>query len=270
MMATQSIPDFVQKSEQYGMHNARPDPIEFMWGGNRFELPGCDQLSANPVKLDDGTPVPGTLVVKDGYTLDVNQMMPSGPPNWSAKEAIRAVLGIKPGGEATSKLALNGVSYLPLGCTREEYEKVLESGKTRYRESMIGWATDVVQNYEEARNKAKQAGVNALPPGQDFYVAQAVLKEHERRLKEKFGLAEEVETLDDNLQFEVYAKAVAMKMAKSIAELEGVDQMKLVERMLEDPKISANIRKKYSLRKRGYMDPTEAPGAEQPDPVPGE
>jgi hypothetical protein len=265
MMATQTIPNFVPTVEEYAVHNARPEPIEFMWAGNRYEIPGCEDMSSTPSCFDDGQPIPGTLLVKDGWTSGPDGGIPNGgPPNWSAKEALRAVLGVGPGGEATSKLAMNGVSYLPVKITREGFQRIKEAGQSRYRESLIEWATDTLQNYEESRNRAKQAGVDAKPAGQDFYKAQAILKGHEARQQQKFGLAEEVAGVDDELEFEVYAKAMAMKLAGKVAEAEGVDQIKLVERMLEDPKISANIRKKYSLRRRGHMDPTEAPGAEQP------
>jgi hypothetical protein len=238
--------------------------MEFMWGGTRFEVPGVDDVGPYPNHFDTGEPIPGTVLVKDGWTFNPDGSIPGGgPPNWSAKEAIRAVLGVTPAGTATSKLAANGVSYLPVGCTREQYQKIRESGEARYRESLVEWATDMVQNYEEARNRAKQAGVDAKPPGQDFYRAQAILKAKQDEMRATFTPAE-VAAEESDIEFEIYAKAQAMKMAGNIAAAEGVDQVKLVERMLEDPKIAANIRKKYSLRKKGYMDPTVAPGAEQP------
>lgn len=263
--ATQSIPDFQVKKEQYSMHNARAERIEFLWGGTRFEVPAVDTVGPYPNHFDTGEPIPGTVMVTDGYTFLGTGEMPSmtGPPNWSAKEAIRAVLGVTPDGTATSKLAKNGVSFLPVGCTRAQYELVLAAGQVRYRESLVEWATDTVQNYEEARNRAKVAGVDAKPPGPDFYRAQAILRVKQEEIQQLYSPAQEV--VDDNdIEFEIYAKAAAMKMAGNIAAQEGVDQVKLVERMLEDPKIMANIRKKYSWRKKGYMDPTEAPGAEQP------
>ena len=266
MMATQqSIPDFTVKREEYSMHNARPERMEFLWGGTRFEIPGVDEIGPYPNHFNTGEPIPGTVMVRDGWNFTSEGTIPGlgSAPNWSAKEAIRAVLGVTPDGTATSKLSLNGVSYLPVGCTREQYEAVKQSGLTRYRTSLVEWATDTVQNYEEGRNRAKVAGVDARPPGPDFYRAQAILKAKQQELQELY--TPEQEAADDNdIEFEIFAKAQAMKMAGKIAAEEGVDQVKLVERMLEDPKISANIRKRYSVRRKGYMDPLVAPGAEQP------
>jgi hypothetical protein len=265
-MATQSIPGFVPKRETYAVHNARPDPIEFMWGGVRFEIPGCEVVGPNPARFDDGTPIPGTVEVKDGYILDAQQQMPSGPPNWSAKEAVRAVLGVQTDGKATSKLAGNGVSFLPAGCSREDFQRIREMGTARYQESLVGWATDVLQNYEEARNRAKQAGVDGKPPGQDFYRAQAILKAHEAKQQKLFGMPVEEAEVDDDLEFQIFAKATAMRMAAGIAEEQNVDKAKLVEKMLEDPMVVGQLKKKYSWRKRGHMDMgvAEPPEAEQP------
>lgn len=264
MATQQSIPDFTVKREEYSVHNARPERMEFLWGGTRFEVPGVGEIGPDPNHFDTGEPIPGTVIVRDGWNFTSEGLIPvGGPPNWSAKEAIRAVLGVTPDGTATSKLSLNGVSYLPVSCTRAQYQVVKEAGLSRYRESLVEWATDTVQNYEEARNRAKTAGVDAKPPGPDFYRAQAILKAKQQELQMLYTPEQEAED-DNDIQFLIYAKAAAMKMAGNIAAQEGVDQVKLVERMLEDPKVMANIRKKYSWRKKGYMDPTEAPGAEQP------
>lgn len=264
-MATQSIPDFAPKVEKYAVHNARPEALDFMWGGVRMTVPGVAEISSKPAHFDNGDPIPGTLVISDGYVLNTDGTIPTGgPPNWSAKEALRAVLGVAPNGEANSQLALNGVSFLPMGCSREAFEVIKESGDFRYRESLITWANDTLQNYEEGRNRAKQAGVNPKPPGADFYKAQAILQVQQEKMKQQYGSPEQVSEENETL-FEIYAKAQALKMAGNIAEEVGVDKAKLVEKMLEDPKISAQIRKKYSLRKRGYMDPTDAPGAPQPE-----
>lgn len=271
-MSTQSIPDFEYKPEQYVLHNSRPEPIEGMWAGVRFELPPVDALGYRPGHFDDGTPIPGTILLKDGYTFDSEGNIPShGPHNWKAKEAVRALLGVADGSTtASSKFASNGVSYLPEGCSREVYKAVRAAGEARYRASLIEWAADMLQNYEEARNRAKQAGVDAKPPGPDFYKAQAILKAHQEAMQRHYmgtqAAAESEPVEDDSLEFEAYARAYAMKIAGRIADEQNVDKAKLVEEMIQDPAVASKIRRKYSLRKRGYLDPTDAPGAEQPVP----
>lgn len=271
-MATQSIPDFAYKPEQYALHNARPEPMIVMWGSVSFELPPVDAVGGKPAHFEDGTPIPGTVIVKDAYTYDSEGLIPStGPHNWKAKEAIRAMLGVQDGtNKATSKLAQNGVSYLPEGCTHEVYRQVREAGEARYRASRFEWATDMVQNYEEARSKAKAAGVDARPPGADFYQAQAILKAHNEALQRQYlgstPAAADQPGEDDEIEFEAYARAYAMKIAGKIADEQNVDKAKLVEELIQDPAVAGKIRRKYSLRKRGYMDPVDAPGAEQPVP----
>jgi hypothetical protein len=272
MSTQQTIPDFEYKPEQYVLHNSRPDPIEGMWAGYRFEVPPVDAVGPKPGHFDDGTPIPGTILLKDAYTFDSDGHIPtSGPHNWKAKEAIRAVLGVGVGTTtATSKFAQNGVSFLPEGCSREVYKAVRAAGEARYRASLVEWAADTLQNYEEGRNRAKAVGVDAKPPGPDFYKAQAVLKAHQDQLRAHYlGTTQESEQVadeDDSLEFEAYARAFAMKIAGKIADDQNVDKAKLVEEMIQDPAVAAKIRRKYSLRKRGYLDPTDAPGAEQPVP----
>jgi hypothetical protein len=125
-----------------------------------------------------------------------------------------------------------------------------------------------------ARTKAKEAGVDPKPPGAEFYKAQAVLRMHNTSLEKQFGVEKDVlaeVAEDDEMEFKAYAYAFAEKMAAKAAEDANVDKAKLVERLIEDPKVVANLRKKYSWRKKGYLDP-ESPGAEhaeQPPPPEG-
>jgi len=271
-MTTQAIPDFAYKPEQYGLHNSRPEQMIVMWASCSFLVPPVDAVGPHPAHLEDGTPIPGTVLVKDGYTYDTEGNIPSaGPHNMKAKEAIRGILGVQDGSNrATSKFAQNGLSYLPEGCTREMYQAVKLAGEARYRASLVDWASETVQAYEEARNNAKKAGVDGRPPGQDFYKAQAILKAQQAAMQEQYmgaaaaAVNEPVE--DDGIEFEAYARAFAMKIAGKIADEQNVDKAKLVEELINDPAVAGKIRRKYSLRKRGYMDPTDAPGAEQPVP----
>jgi hypothetical protein len=266
-MATQSIPEFGFTVEKYALHNARPEPIDFMWSGHRFTIPPRDAVGPRPAKFEDGTPIPGTLVIQDAYTFatDGASIPTNGPPNWRAKEALKNVLGVNPSTQqAEGKLAKNGVSLIPTVCPKDQFETIKASGLSRYRESRIQWAMDTVASYEVARSKAKEAGVDPRPPGAEFYEAQTVLDTYRDDTRKKMGIEREAikeEAQDDDLDFKAYAYAVAEKAAQAAAEANNVDKAKIVERMLEDPKVVAQIRKKYSWRKKGYLDP-EAPGAE--------
>jgi hypothetical protein len=268
-MATQVIPNFHFTPETYAVHNARPEPVDFMWSGMRFTIPPSNMVGSKPAHFSDGSPIPGTLVIQDAYTVGPDGTIPTGgAPNWSAKLALINVLGVNPVSQtADGKLARNGISLIPTSCSKEEYEAIKAGGEARYRESMIGWAMDTVAAYEVARSKAKEAGVDAKPPGAEFYKAQTILKMQEETLRKSLGvekdLIEEAAGIDE-LEFKAYAYAVAEKAAGAAAEANNVDKAKIVERMLEDPKVVAQIRKKYSWRKKGYLDPEEAPQAEQP------
>lgn len=271
-MGTQTIPGFKQVPEQYGFHNARPETMNLMWGGRQFTLPPVDAVGPNPVLFEDGTPVPGTVVIADGYTMMATGEFPNGGPyNWSAREAVQMLLGIDHTQKATSQVAKNGISYIPLACTREKYEEIKQDGEARYRESLVEWATDTVHAYEVARSKAKEAGVEARPAGPEFYKATAILQARQKQYQQSIE-ATAAAIDDDELEFEVYAKAQALRMAGKVAEEESVDKAKLVEKLLEDPKIATAIRRKYQLRKKGYLDPEDpkrgdAPtGFEEPAP----
>lgn len=272
----QQIPEFGFTIERYALHNSRPEPVDFMWSGHRFTIPPSEVVGSKPAQFDTGEPIPGTLVVQDSYSLerDGASIRESGPPNWSAKEALRNVLGVNPTtNQAESKLALNGISLIPLICSKSQYDSIRTDGNERYVTSLITWAMETVGAYEVARNKAREAGVDPKPAGAEFYKAQSILKMNDEKTRKQLGVEENIlaqAAEDDELEFKAFAYAVAEKAAAAAAESYGVDKAKIVERMLEDPKTAAQLRKKYSIRKRGYLDPTSpgAEGAEQP-PVEG-
>lgn len=271
---SQTIPDFKFEPERYALHNARPEPLDLMWSGLRFTLPPVDMVGPKPALFaEDEMPIPGTIVLKDAFTFDKEGALPGQGEayNWRAKEAIINILGVEGHtGLARGKAADNGVSFIPVQCPRTRYEEIKLAGQKRYKTSLLQWAMETVESYGVARDKAKTAGVDPKPPGAEYYKAMSVLQMNNEITRKSLGVEEDIiqqEADDDEIAFKAYAYAIAEKIAKPVAEEQGADKVKVVERLLEDPKVQAAIRKKYSLRKKGYMDPEVAPGAEQPEPT---
>lgn len=254
------IPQFGYRPQRYSVHNAGPDPVSVRWAGLGFTVPGSDTFSNNPAIYDDGAPIPGTLSLSDAYTFDANGQVPQGgTPNWFASEALRNMLGIDPQGEATSPYARRGLSVLPDKPSREQVEEIKKAGLARYHVFLVEWAQYTVMAWNDQAERARRAGVPALPPGQDFYKASLIIEKHNEIMKEKMGLssvrvAEPTAEDFDTLEFQTYAIAEAMVLAKSIAEEKGISSAELAEKMIEDPKIRQQLMKKYRIRKIGHLD----------------
>jgi hypothetical protein len=264
--AVQYIPDFVVKPRQYTLHNSSPEPVDCLWSGILFTVPPVDAVGPLPAKYEDGTPIPGTIVIRDTYCFGGDGEVPAGGPfNWLAAEAIRNVLQIDPTtGEAIGPHARKGISFLPDNPTREQVRLTREKGEARYQEFMVEWANYTVNAYEQAREKSKQAGYLPRPPGPDYHKAMAIMNKFNERVQK--GLAPEMKMIqeasdDDELEFIAFAKVKAMELAEKAALNKDVDKLKLAEDLLEDPTVKAQLRRKYSIRKRGYL-PEEAAPAE--------
>jgi hypothetical protein len=110
------VPDFTVRREEFVLHNAGPDKIDAMWAGHPFTIPGCDEIHpTNPAQFEDGSPIPGTVILRDDYMALPGGSMPQpgSPYNWRASVAIKNVLGIdKHTGKAISSYSKKGVSYL--------------------------------------------------------------------------------------------------------------------------------------------------------------
>ena len=268
MMATPAqpyIPTFGYKPMHYSIHNPAPESVSVRWAGLAFTVPACDAFSHNPAHFSDGAPIPGTLSLADAYTFDANGNIPSpgATPNWFAAEAVRNMLGIDSNGIALSAYARRGLSVLPDLPSREQFEEIAKAGEARYQEFMVEWAQYTVMAWQEQAQRSKQAGVPALTPGPDYYKASIIIDRHNEEIKKKMGFAPaklEIENIDEDLDFQAYAMAEALNLAKKMAKDHDVDAVELAEKMLENPKIRIPLQKKYSIRKRGHLE--EAPVGE--------
>jgi hypothetical protein len=93
-------------------------------------------------------------------------------------------------------------------------------------------------------------GLQAPPPDQDYARAIQVLK----KKQEEMGKSVEMPPDDEELAFLAFAKARAMEMAEAAAEGKNIDRTALAEELIRDPKVRANLSRKYQIRQRGYVD----------------
>jgi len=253
------IPQFGYRPQRYSIHNASPEAVSVRWAGLAFTVPAVDTFSHNPGVFDDGAPIPGTLSLSDAYTFDVNGNLPQGgTPNWFASEAVRNMLGIDSEGTATSAYARRGLSVLPDKPSREQVEQIRKAGEARYHVFLVDWAQYTVMAWQDQAERSRRAGVPALPPGQDFYKASLIIEKHNEVMKERLGLGQkkvvEAEVDFDTIEFETFAIAEALLIAKGIAKDKDVDSAELAEKMIENPKIRAQLQKKYRIRRIGHLD----------------
>lgn len=255
------IPMVGYTKNEYILHNASPEKLELRWASRAFTLPPVDQVGPSPAHYDDGTPIPGTLVLEDGYTYDKDGGIPSADsaPNWSAFSAIRNVLGVDPvTKQAVGFGARAGLSFLPNRPTRELVAQIRVDGERRWQEHMVEWADFVVHGYQTACDRARQAGAAPPPPSSDYMKACAIL---EKRKKDNEALWSKapvpVEATDDEeLEFLAFAEAEAMAMAKKVAVGKEVDETELANTLLQKPEVRAALQRKfnYRIRKKGHMD----------------
>jgi hypothetical protein len=180
------------------------------------------------------------------------------PPNWSAFEAIRNVLGVNASTKkAEGVLAKAGVSYLPNTPTKDVIAFVRADGEARYREYQLEWAEHTVGAYEAVVQKAREVGVVPRPPGKDYLKATVILGAQKRVIEQSMRVPNPQATDDEEMEFEVYAKAAAMELAAKGAEGKNVDKAQLAEELLKDPKVRAHLSRKFSIRQRGHLDVPE-------------
>jgi hypothetical protein len=254
------IPSIGFSPNKFTLHNASPEPLTFRWAGLQFTLPAVDEVGKSPALDADGQPIPGSLILQDGYSVDRdgNLPAPGSPPNWSAFDAIRNVLGVDPNTkQATGVMAKAGVSFLPNTPSKDLIEKVREDGKRRYAESQVDWAQYTVSAYESRVAAARAVGQTAAPPDQDYAKAIQILKRHQARLAQDNKI-EEIPG-DEEIRLKAFIEAEAMEMAKEAAAGKDVDKAALAEKLMQDPKVRAYLGRKYSIRQRGYVGVPEVP-----------
>lgn len=245
------IPTFKVVKQQYILHNARPEEIVAKWASRTFTIPGVDSIGTSPALYGNGQPIPGTLILEDGYTLDKDGHVPvGGPPNWIASEAIRNLLGVDPDtGAALGDLAKGGVSFLPADADRETVEMVRQDGERRYRQSLEEWARETIGAYEVAHEKAKAAGVDPKPFGKDYGVATKILRGDQPKEK----VVDLAGDIDDDLAFMAFAKAKALELAQKAAANTNVNREELAEELLKDPNVREHLKKKFRISEIGKV-----------------
>jgi hypothetical protein len=261
---SQSLPNFAARREEYVLHNAGPERVEGSWGGRSFTIPACDDVHPHsPAYYADGSPIPGTIVLHDGYTHDREGKFPKqgDPFNWRAAVAIKNVLGIDPkSNEAVGKYAQKGISFVAMPATPEHVAEIMAEGKKRYHQFMLKWADQKVRDYATAQEVARKHGSHAPPPDSDYPKAVAILRANETELEKRYGpQSSPIDDLpdDEDLEFMAFAKAKLEALAKQAAEAHKVDERKLVESYLEDPDMLRVLRKKYRIRKVGFAEGVE-------------
>lgn len=254
------VPDFRPVKQAFALLNATPEEIIVRWGGLQVTIPPVDVVGHRPAKDEEGNPIAGTAVIEDGYGPDTTGRPPSkgSPPNWFAADAIKNILQIDPdSGEAIGPSARKGISVLPVGPTTYQIEEARAHGKERYQAFLVEWANETVQAYQTARERNQMAGYAPPPPGTDYQRAVLILQKAHQKLKQEMGFeldAVEEGVDKDALQFEAFAQAEAMALAKKAAESANVDQTELAEKLLQNPEVRNKLKRKYSIRQRGHMD----------------
>jgi hypothetical protein len=257
--ATVYVPQFGYQPRSYAVHNAGQEAVSVRFAGLAFTVPPVDAFSHNPAIFADGAPIPGTLSLSDAYTFDATGNIPpqGGTPNWFAAEAVKHMLGIDTQGVATSAYAKRGLSVLPDKPSREVVEEIRKAGELRYFNFLVEWAQYTVMAWQDQAERSRRAGVPALPPGPDFYKASIIIEKHNEEMKKLLGVSPkvaEMENIDDDLEFQTYAMAEALALAKGIAQEKGVSEVELAEKLMENPRVRLQLQKKYSIRKRGHLE----------------
>ncbi|NIN66110.1 MAG: hypothetical protein GTO63_15730 [Anaerolineae bacterium] len=257
--ANQYLPDFKPQVMSYVLHNATPEEIILRWGGLQMTVPPVDVVGHRPALAEDGSPIPGTFVIRDTYTSKPGGGIPrkGDPPNWFAATAIRNILKIDPEtGEAVGPDARKGISVLPASPTPSMIQDAMMSGKARYEDFLVSWATDIVNGYQVARDRNQQAGYAPPPPGSEYQKAVLILEKSHAKMKKDLGMVGSLEQVDEELDddFETFALAEAMAKAKrAAAAVPDVDPSELAAKLLENPEVRQKLKKKYRIRKVGHM-----------------
>ncbi len=251
------VPEFKYNPNQFVLHNATPKPVDLRWGGMQITIPPADKVCPQSTTFqEDGLPVPGTFVVQDGWAPDRDGLLPEkgSPPNWSAFNAVKNLLGIDPAsGQANGVASQGGISFMPTNPTKEQYEKVVASGKARYDVSQVAWAQHQVSAFMERVQKAKAALAPLPPPDADYHKAVAILKKQDAAVEAL--LQEPTNEAEQQMELLAFAKAKALELAEKVAK-PGQDKAALAKELAEDPEFLNELRKqgKFRIRKVGHLE----------------
>lgn len=273
-IADPQVVSFTRPIRAYGIHNAKLKPVTTRFCGSQFTVPPVDVLGPRPVIDADGEAVPGTIVIEDIFG-GIDEETGEEIVVLDALRCVSHILGFRPTGnavEATSSFAETGLSFLPLKPTKAAIDAIKASGQQRARVHAIQIARHEVATTEMRVAKAKQNGVEYLPPNQTYYEAVELLQREglipgvrpEIRAGEYPAsvvgqpipvpaVAPELD-VDDALEMEAYCLAKAKQLvAKTAARIQGVDKMALLRELLDDPETRLKMQKEYKVvRRKGY------------------
>jgi hypothetical protein len=254
------LPRLKVEPDAFGLYNPSPEFIDVHWGGKNLRLPGCKDISRDPCRLDDETPIPGTLVIRDGY-----QMKPSGefPQrgetfNWKAAEAIKHLLKVDPDtGTPTGPLSERGVTFVPEKLDALTLKAVQMDAEKRFGVHLVIWAERKVRNFEMRMARNKEAGMNPPVPDSDVLRAKRIQDEHFSSL----DVSDESAAINESLNEEETQSAlqkriaeIAEAVASQVSADAAVDKLALAEKLMEDEEIRRHLsRSGYSVRKRGHL-----------------
>ena len=256
--------NFRAEKRSFVLLNSAPKVIEPFWGGTKFIIPACDKLHTEKDKREmdaDGDPIPGSIIISD-LPGEVNPH--TGEPRLAvdSQEAVRHILGIhrNPDGSVSSAMspyALGGLSLLPRHPTKELWKAVMQDGSNRNFLIRVQNAQTTIEEYD-AKNAARaSAGMPPVHGGKVYMQSRAILDEYNKIVTRETQLSVnpvEAQDADDDLEFEVYAKARVMELTSKAAESKAIDKTALAKELLDDPTVLAKLRKTYRIRKVGHME----------------
>ena len=263
------IPEFKITPRRFTLHNSAPEPFVQKWAGLVFTIPAVDIVGPKAAEYDDGSPIPGTLVLQDSSAPGRDGTIEQG--NWKAEDTIRNVLGINlDTGQAEGMAALAGISFVPNAPSRETLVQIRTAGELRWHDSQVQWAEHETAARMAALELAKEHGTPPPTPSPDYRRATLILERYYKKVDETFGKSAdelvEAVTHEDEIEMEIYLKAAAIKMAEKVSEEMDVDKNKVAEEMLADPKIRKHLQKKFSIRKKGHTEKDSMPVPSMPAP----
>lgn len=179
---TQDI-SFVAEPRRYILHNGSNEPIELQYDAGTKWVPPVDTLDPNSGKDEDGTPIPGTLVVEDVFRREEGG---GETLIWNASNAVMHWLGLDVSrGEAVSLYAKRGLSLLPMYPDKALVEEVVLAGIDRAKTFKLQSARQEILAYDQQNFARKSAGASPLPPTSAYENSIALIQAYADEAKSK-------------------------------------------------------------------------------------
>lgn len=250
-----------QPRRSFTIHNAKSRPVDAFFGGVKMIFPAVHIVDTRHADTDaDGDLIPGSYVVEDEF-----EAIPEIGDEvliWDAVKAVRHVLGIQPASDgtlsvATSPYALGGLSILPRHSTKEQWKAAAAAGEKRAFVVEVENARTFIASIDEKNAKRKAAGMDPVPPG-GFEYARALqlitqYNELVRRQTTETLAPHQVDELDEDLEFDAFAKAATLEIASRVSASKNVSREDLAMELLNDPAVRLKLQKKFHIKKRGEL-----------------